>query len=121
MRWGILFGQGRQDLRSFARSNVDQHVSVGEALHGTLERWFAPRMDAVNHFSTVILFKDLLISDMHHPIIIKAQPSSICGRLDEDKVVTAVNVSGMNQNSVKVIDPTLALISISVQIRAQID
>lgn len=113
----------RKNLGNPRRTNINEHVRIGEPLDSTLERRFRARMNSPvdQSFSAVILFEDFSIGDGDYSIVVEAEPSSIGSWLDENEVVTAVDVSRVNENSVKLVEMRFALVRFRVEVRRKVD
>lgn len=58
----------------------------------------------VGCIAAVIILQDLFVCDWSDAVIIKLEPSTILLRLYQGKVVTAVKVTRMNEDAMKLID-----------------
>ena len=65
------------------------------------------RDQAIERLTTIVLLKDLSVSDGGNSIVIELEPSSLPIRFDESEVVTAVQITRVNQDTMKLVDPGL--------------
>jgi hypothetical protein len=107
----IDFGDGREDLLDARLADVDEHIGVGEALDAglllllllrllvVLQRQ-GPGIDARRGVAAKVLFEDLAIGDVDDAVVVEAEPSTIGGGLDKDKVVATVDVARVDEDAV---------------------
>lgn len=102
----LLRRDGPEDLRDLGLANVDEHVSVREPLHRALERRLRRRMcRAVRSetLATKVVLEDLAIGNRDDAIVVEAEPATLGGGLDVDKVVAAVDVARVDEDAVELV------------------
>lgn len=117
----ILLLERREDLVHHTFANVDQHVCVGEALHGPYLIPLHWRNKTIEWLSTVVLLKNLAIGDGRDAVIVELQPPSVVVRLDEREVVTTMKITGMYEDTVELVHPWLGPVRCLVQEFTQVD
>lgn len=105
MRGRILLCEGWQHFIDLALADIDQHVRIGEPLHRpclvSLKSW----RDTIQRLTTIILLQHLTVSHRRHPIVVKLEPSGLVIRLDESEVVTAMEITRVDEHTMKLVDP----------------
>ena len=110
----VLLPERRQDLVVQALANVHQHVRVRKALQGAhlsaltlLLLLLRGRYDRSERFAAVVLFQDLLVRHGRHTVVVELEPTLFRVRLDEGKVMSAVEIARVYEHAVELVDPWL--------------
>ncbi len=99
-----ILGRHRlEHLVDVAFANVDEHVGVGEALHGAHGRTGADLCCgmAVGDFAAEVVFEHLLLGDGRDAVVVELEPVAISLGLEQGKVVTAVQVARVDEDAVQ--------------------
>jgi hypothetical protein len=127
----VLRRDGRKDLVDAACANVDQHVRVGESLHRALHlrlggglsvrllSWVTVRRDGT--LAAEVVLEDFAIRDGDDAVIVEAEPASVGRRLDENEVVTAVNVTGMDEDAMQLVEVRFGAIGALGEVGLDVD
>ena len=99
-----------ENLIQCTLTDVHQHVSVREALHRTnlvaLHRWH----EAVQRLAAVVLLQNLPVGHRRHTIIVELEPPCLPVGLDQRKVVTTMEITGVDEYTMQLVHPRLGLI-----------
>lgn len=103
-------------------TDVHQHVCVRETLHRTnlsaLHRWDRA---AVHDLATIVLFENFPISDGGDAVVVELQPPCLAVRLDESKVMAAVEITGVHEHTVQLIHPWVCTVCTLLEELAQVN
>lgn len=105
MRGCVLLGEGWQHLIDLALADINQHVRIREPLHRPCLISLKSGHNAVQCLATIVLFQYFTVSHRRHPIVVELEPSSLVIRLDESEVVTAVEITRVDEYTMKLVDP----------------
>jgi hypothetical protein len=84
--------------------NVNQHVRIGEAFHRSRLLSLIGRDETVAHVPTIVVLGDLLVRDRDHAVVIVLEPPSVFLWFDQRKVMAPVQISGMYQYTVQLVN-----------------
>ena len=115
MRWRINFSERRKYRIHLGLPDIDQHVGVGELLQRTCLCPLVRRNQAIKYVATVVVLEHLFIRHRRYPIIVEFEPPAILLRLDQSKVMTAVQITRVHEDAVKLVDARLRPILFFVQ------
>ena len=101
----VLVLPRRQGLINRALANIHQHIRVRKALHGAHLVPLHRRYKAIEGLATVILFQDLTIGHGSHAIVVELEPPCLAIGLDQSEVVTTMEVSRVDENTVELVHP----------------
>lgn len=125
MRRGVGLGEGLENLVDGALSDVDQHVGVGEPLRGSscvivvVVSRLVP--SGRGEFSSVVVLENLLVGDGGDSVVVVLEPLSVLLRLDQGEVVSAVKVSGVDEDSVKLVDVVVVSLGVLVEVLSEVE
>lgn len=121
---------------NLALADVHEHVGVREPLHRTLERrlssrllWLLGRDRRITssvrvreqRFPAKVVLEHLTFRDGYDSIVVEPEPTPVGRGLDQDKVVTAVHVSRVHENSVQFVVERFRSISFRIEVRGEVD
>jgi hypothetical protein len=58
---------------------------------------------AVEHIPAIVVLEDLLVCHRRHSVVVKLEPPAVLLRLDERKVVSAVEVARVHENAMQLV------------------
>jgi hypothetical protein len=107
MCWCILFLEWWQYVIRECLPDVYQHVRVREPLHRSNLIPLQRRRNAIEDFAAVILLKDLAVCHRRDPVIVELEPPASGIRFDTSEVMSAMEIPGVNEHTMKFVDPWL--------------
>jgi len=93
MGWRVFLQEGCEDAVDCRLANVNQHVRVGEPLHGADLIPLQGMRQPIDRLSTIILLKHFLVSHRRDAVVVELEPSRLPIRFDECKVVPTVQIT----------------------------
>jgi len=124
MRRGIVLGERLEDVVDRTLPDVDEHVGVGEPL-GRSSRVVVvvPRLVSSwgRKLSSVVVLENLLVGNRSDSVVVVLEPLSILLGLDESEIVTAVEISSVNEDSVKLVDVVVVSFSVLVEVGSEVE
>jgi hypothetical protein len=99
----------RQDSRQLGLLDVYQHVGVGKLFQTPRLLSLMLGHQTIDRVATIIVLEDLFVRHWCHAIIVELEPPSVLLGLDERKVVPAVQVARVDEDTVQVIPVVLVL------------
>lgn len=109
MSRSVLLGKGCENFVDGGFSDIHQHVRIRESLHCPDLIALLWCRQTIKGLSAIVFLKHFLVSDWSHSVIVEFEPSGIPIRLDESKVMSAMQISGMHEYAMQFIDPVLIL------------
>ena len=103
MRGSIIISERCQDVIDRCVTDVHQHVGVCKPLHRPNLIPLCLGDNAIQRLSTVVLLQNLPIRHRCHTIVVEFKPPGLPIRLDESKVVSTVEVTGVYEYTVKLV------------------
>jgi hypothetical protein len=110
MTRSVSLGERLEHLLGRALPDVDEHVGVGEALRRPRRIPREVGRRRADDLASVVVLEDLLVGDRRDAV-----------RLDEGKVVTAVEVAGMDEDTVELVLVVLGEVGSFVEVLGQVD
>ena len=100
----ISLGEWCKDVVNSAFTDIDQHVRIREALDGP--ELLIPRLNRgipISRFATIVIFKDLLVRHGRNTIIVILEPFSLSIGFDKSKVMSAVQIARVNEDTMQAV------------------
>lgn len=125
--FGDLLGRdGLEDGSGFALANVNEHVSVREALERAgLERGLGRGRVLLpireQALAAEVVLEHLGVRDGHDAVVVEPEPASVDRGLDVHKVVPAVHVARVHEHAVQLVIVRLGTVRLLVQVRLEIN
>lgn len=110
MRRRVFVLPRSQDLVDSALTDVHKHVSVCKTLHRAHLVPLHGGNKTIEGFTAVILFQDLPISYWRNTIVVEFEPPCLAIGLDQSEVVTTMEVTRVNEDTVQLVDPGWRLV-----------
>lgn len=92
----VVHGDVSEDLGQTRLAHINQHVCVAEALHGA---GVGAETSIVVDFASKIVFVDFVIHGRGDSVVVELVPLAVWLGLEESKVMAAVEVSAMDQDT----------------------
>jgi hypothetical protein len=121
MTRSVSLGERLEHLLGRALPDVDEHVGVGEALRRPRRIPREVGRRRADDLASVVVLEDLLVGDRRDAVVVVLEPLSVLLRLDEGKVVTAVEVAGMDEDTVELVLVVLGEVGSFVEVLGQVD
>lgn len=99
MRRRVLLGERSEDIIDCRITNVNQRARVGEALHRSNLIALLNARERADGFAAIVFLKNFLVCDWCDAVIIVLKPSRIAVRLDECEVLSAMEISRVDKDT----------------------
>lgn len=123
VRRSVFLGERSKDFVHRRFANVHKHVCIGESLHGTLLISLAVENSNTvrSRLATIIFFQHLTIRHRRDAVVVELEPPSFAIRFNKCKVVTSMQIAGVDKHSSEFVYPGLGCVGTFVEEFAQID
>lgn len=104
MSRSIMLFKRLQNLVFIAFPDIHQHVGIGEFLHRSRLLLTLVGSQAVYDITSIVVLQYLSIGNRGHTVIVILEPSTFLVRFDERKVMTTVQITGMDQDTIELVN-----------------
>jgi hypothetical protein len=95
----------RQHKIRLRLTDIDQHIRIREPLHRAYLSTLRGGQSTMQRLATKVLFRHLLIRHRCHAVVIELEPARLPVGLDVRKVVTAVQVTRVDEDAYEFVYP----------------